>query len=363
MEQTGMDRRTAVRRGATILASLRTALGIDGFTFKDEVVIVTGGSRGLGLVLSRQLARMGARVAMLARDERELERGREDLRRRGFDALVVKCDVRDRAQAEAAVRTVTQELGAPSVLINNAGLITVGPMETMTQDDYEDGMRTHFWGPLFMTLAVLPEMRKNRRGRIVNISSFGGKVAPPHMMPYAASKYALVGLSEAMRAELMAEGIAVTTVCPGLMRTGSAYNAFFKGRHREEFTWFVIAASLPLFTISAERAARQILRAAQRGRASVMPSWTSRLGSRLHGLLPGLTANLLGLVDPFLPEPNGIGTRRARGRDSQTRLTSSFLTSLTQRAAREYNEIGDSGAIGAPRTGADPAGAGRLHER
>jgi NAD(P)-dependent dehydrogenase (short-subunit alcohol dehydrogenase family) len=144
---------------------------------------------------------MGARVAMLARDERELERGREDLRRRGFDALVVKCDVRDRAQAEAAVRTVTQELGAPSVLINNAGLITVGPMETMTQDDYEDGMRTHFWGPLFMTLAVLPEMRKNRRGRIVNISSFGGKVATPHMMPYAASKYALVGLSEAMRAE------------------------------------------------------------------------------------------------------------------------------------------------------------------
>src|SRR5438270_7691587 len=102
-------------------------------------------------------------------------------------------------------------------------------------------------------------MRRRREGRIVNISSIGGKLSMPHLVPYGASKFALTGLSEGMRVELRKDGVFVTTVCPGLMRTGSPVNADFKGKHREEYSWFSISDSLPLLTMSAERAAGQII--------------------------------------------------------------------------------------------------------
>lgn len=347
------NRRTPARRAAGILDGLRAVLGMDRFGFRDKAVLLTGGSRGLGLVLARRLVRMGARVAILARDQRELDRARDELRTSGSTVIAVRCDVRDRNQIQAAVRAVIRELGTVDVLINNAGIIQVGPMETMTPEDYEDALRTHLWGPLNMTLAVLPEMRRRGGGRIVNISSIGGKVAAPHLLPYTASKFALVGLSEGLRAELMKDGITVTTVCPGLMRTGSPYNAFFKGQHRKEFTWFVLADSLPILSMSAERAARQILRAARRGRSEIAPGLLATLGARFHGLLPGLTADILGVVNRLLPAPDGIGTRRARGRDSQTRLSSSFLTILTQRAARRNNELPESAL---PDHGRSPSG-------
>lgn len=339
MEERGSDRRAPVRRRAGFIAGVRAALGIDWFSFRDKVVIVTGGSRGLGLVLTRRLALLGAKVAILARDEEGLARAREDLRSRRFDVLAVRCDVRDRSQVQAAIRTVTQALGPIDVLINNAGVLQVGPMETMIQEDYEDAMRTHFWGPLHATLAVLPEMRKRGRGRIVNISSLGGKIASPHMLPYVASKFALVGLSEGMRTELLQEGITVTTVCPGLMRTGSVYNVFFKGRHRAEANWFMIPASLPLLSMSVESAASMILFATRLGRAEVTPGIVAQIASRIHGMFPGMTQDALGFVNRMLPEADGIGTRRALGRDSLTRLTSSILTFLTQRAAQKHNQL------------------------
>src|SRR5690606_33875253 len=110
-----------------------------------------------------------------------------------------------------------------------------------------------FWGPFYCIDAVLGGMRRRGEGRIVNVSSVGGRVGVPHMVPYCAGKFALVGFSESLRAELRSSGIRVTTVCPGLMRTGSPRNALFKGRHRAEYAWFAIADSLPLATISSER--------------------------------------------------------------------------------------------------------------
>src|SRR5205085_12580634 len=124
--------------------------------------------------------------------------------------------------------------------------------------------------------AVLPNMRKRRDGRIVNISSIGGKVSVPHLLPYCAGKFALVGYSEGLRAELSDDGIVVTTVCPWLMRTGSPRNATFNGHHKIEYAWFSIGGSLPLLTLSAECAARKILAACSRGDAEVVldvPAW------------------------------------------------------------------------------------------
>src|SRR5215218_7370804 len=216
-----------------------------GYDFEGKTVLITGGSRGLGLVLARGFAAEGANVAICARDPQELERARADLASRGARALAFPCDVTDRAQVKELVEVVTRHFGRIDVLVNNAGVIEVGPLEVMTLEDYEEAMKTHFWGPLYATLAVLPEMRGRRDGRIVNIASIGGKISVPHLLPYSASKFALVGLSEGLHHELAAEGINVTTVCPGLMRTGSPRQADVKGQVRKELAWFSISDALP----------------------------------------------------------------------------------------------------------------------
>lgn len=340
------------RRGASLLSAIRAALSIDFVSFRGKVALITGGSRGLGLILARRLAREGARIAILARDEDELARAKDDLKSRGADVLTVKCDVRDRAAVESAVRKVTHELGPVELLVNNAGTITVGPLEDMTPEDFDDAMKTHFYGPLWMTLAVLPDMRKAGRGRIVNISSIGGQVPAPHVLPYTASKFALTGLSEGLRAELAKDGIVVTTVNPGFMRTGSPYNCTFKGQNRREMAWFILADSLPILSMNADRAARIILRAARFGRAQITLTAVAKIAARVHGLLPGMISDRMGFLNRLLPDPGGIGTRRAKGSDSLSRISSSFLTILTQRAAEENNELRPRPANGAPANGA-----------
>lgn len=309
------------------------------YDFKDKTVLITGGSRGLGLVLAREFAREGARIALCARDAEELERARADLKKRGASVLAVPCDVTEREQVSELVKIVSEHFGGVDVLVNNAGVIEVGPFEVMTLKDYEQAMRVHFWAPLYTTLAVLPQMRRRRGGRIVNISSIGGKISVPHLLPYSASKFALVGLSEGLRAELQKDGVIVTTVCPGLMRTGSPRNATFKGQHRAEYAWFSISDSLPILSMSAERAASQIVEACKRGEAELVLTLQAQLAVRFHGLFPGLTADMLGLVNRLLPSPGGIGRRRAKGKESESALSPSLLTALTEAAARKNNEV------------------------
>jgi NAD(P)-dependent dehydrogenase (short-subunit alcohol dehydrogenase family) len=306
-----------------------------------KVAIVTGGSRGLGLVLARQLVDDGARVAICARDPDELQRAERELRTRGLggDVLAHACDVTSRPQVNELVRKVVERFGRVDVLINNAGTIQVGPVETMGVEDFDEAMALHFWAPLYMTLAVLPVMRGEGGGRIVNVASIGGKVPTPHLVPYAASKFALVGFSESLRAELMKDRVYVTTVNPGLMRTGSPRNATFKGRHREEYAWFKIGDSLPGTSMSADRAAAQILDAARHGDAEVILSVPAKLASTFHGLFPGLTSDLAGLVNRLLPAPGGIGPARVTGAQSESAITRSPLTRLTDDAARANNEV------------------------
>ncbi|MDB4994471.1 MAG: gno 2 [Myxococcaceae bacterium] len=300
---------------------------------RGKVALVIGGSRGLGLLVAKDLTRRGAKVAIAARNGLELRRAVETL---GGDVRAFPCDVRDRDEVEALMRRVESTLGAIDLLFNIAGVIEVGPEESMRTNDFGDAMATNFWGPLFAARAVLPSMRVRGRGRIINVSSIGGVVSAPHLLAYSASKFALRGFSEGLAAEVRKDGIYVTTVLPGLMRTGSPRHAKFKGDHEKEHAWFTIADSLPLLSISADRAARRIVRAGCRGEATVVLSPLAKVGAFLHGIAPSLVVEVNALLTRLLPR--GTSPIARLGKESTSAWAPSLLTVLDDRAAVRNNE-------------------------
>lgn len=275
-------------------------------SFAGKVVLITGGSRGLGLVLARQLCAESARVALLARDPDELANARAELAQRGGDVLTISCDLLDRGQIDKAVQNVVDHFGGLDVVINNAGIIEVGPLEHMQREDFERAMNLHFWAPFDLIMKALPHLRRRGGGRIVNIASIGGKIAVPHLAPYCASKFALVGLSDALRAELARDRIHVTTVTPGLMQTGSQGSAKFKGDHDAEFTWFSLSTALPFASIKAEHAAAQIISACRRGLPSLTIPLIARATILGNALFPNIVGSMMKVINTVaLPPPAG----------------------------------------------------------
>jgi short-subunit dehydrogenase len=311
------------------------------FELSGKIVFISGGSRGLGLLLAHEFASRGARVAISGRDREALDRAADDLRRSGAEVLALETDIGMREDAELAVDQIRRKLGAIDVLVNNAGTICVGPMEVMTIDDYRSSISTHFWGPYFATMAVLPEMQRRKQGRIVNISSIGGKISVPHLLPYSVGKFALTGFSEGLRSEALKDNVYVTTVCPGLMRTGSPRNAFFKGNNKAEYAWFSISDALPVLSMSARRSARRIVDACVRGSAEVVLSLPAKFAVKVHGLFPGATADVLGLANRLLPAAKGDVREREpkTGKQSFSDVSPSWLTALNERAAEQNNQI------------------------
>ncbi len=308
------------------------------FMFRGRVVVITGGSRGLGLALARQFATEGATLVLVARDADELERAREALREYEVEVMTLVCDVTRRAEVERMVARVQERFGNIDVLVNNAGIIQVGPMEMMTLADYEEAMQVHYWAPLYTSLAVLPQMRRRRVGRIVNISSIGGKVSVPHLLPYSASKFALVGLSEGMRSELVRDNIHVTTVCPGLIRSGSHVNAHFKGQNQAEYAWFTLSNASPVTSIDVQTAAKQIVNACRYGDAELVISLPAQILNLFHSNFPSMTADILGIANRLLPATGGIGTAQATGRESQSSIAPSLFTAPSDMAISPNNE-------------------------
>jgi NAD(P)-dependent dehydrogenase (short-subunit alcohol dehydrogenase family) len=309
------------------------------YDYRNKHVVVTGGCRGLGLVLARELAARGARLGVCARDPAEVSAARDELTGRGAVVFAADCDVTDRDRVRDFLAAARRANGPVDVLVNNAGVIQVGPLEDQRVGDFEESLRVHLWAPLYTSLEVIPEMKARRTGRIVNVSSFGGKVALPHLIPYSAGKFALVGLSDGLRYELAKYGITVTTVCPGLMRTGSHVNAKFKGRHDDEYRWFALGNALPGLSQRAEAAARAILRAAAVGDAEVVLTVPAKLAVLLRAVAPGMTAALAAAADRFiLPAPGGVGPRAVRGEDSRGK-TPDALTVLSDRATARNNEL------------------------
>ena len=307
-----------------------------------KVALVTGGSRGLGLLLARELAREGCRVAICARDERELERAKFELSRKGIAVMTAVCDVGDRAQVEELVANVRDKLGPIEVLVNNAGIIAVGPIATMTIPDFQNALDVMFWGTVYATMAALPQMLERGEGRIINITSIGGRVSVPHLAPYCSAKFAAIGFSQGLGTELSRRAIKVTTVVPGLMRTGSHVNALFKGHQNAEYKWFGLSASLPFLSMDAEKAAREIVLASKRGDAQYTVGFPARILARFAGLFPGASREVLSLVNRFLPGADSQDPQMLRKGFELERegepLLWSLLTGLGRKASRRHQE-------------------------
>lgn len=272
------------------------------FNLEGRVAIVTGGSRGIGLALAHELTRRGAKIVICARKEEELRAAQDELEQAGADMLSVICDVTQQDEIANVVRQTRDRFGRIDVLVNNAGTISVGPVSHMKLADYRDAMDTNFEGPLLFMLDVIPEMRKRGSGRIVNIASFGGKMPAPHMAPYSASKFALVGLSETLRTELADDGVYLTTVCPGLVSSGSTINAKFKGQKAKERAWFETGDNAPGITITPQQLARQVVNALQNGDAELVTPLPAKLAAVAHGLSGGISAEVIVLMNRLLPK-------------------------------------------------------------
>jgi NAD(P)-dependent dehydrogenase (short-subunit alcohol dehydrogenase family) len=304
---------------------------------RDKVVLITGSSRGLGLALAREFAQQGAQLVICARQREPLEAARQELEAMGSRVLAVPCDITQWEQVQGLIQQAQERFGRIDIVVNNAGVITVGPQQTMTLEDYEEAMKSMYWGMVYTTQAVLPQMRARKSGHIVNITSIGGKLGVPHLLPYCSAKFAALGFSEGLHAEVSKDGIKVVTVVPGLMRTGSHINAFFKGQQQIEYTLFGLLATLPFTSMQASQAAHQIVQATRRGDTEIILTIQAQLAARFHGLLPGLTTDLLSLVDRLLPDANPAETLRSTGRMSRSQV-SRTLTGLGERPAHEYHQ-------------------------
>jgi short-subunit dehydrogenase len=319
-EEVGMGRTKWGRRLALAAASAYAVAKLAGrwrrADLKGAVVLVIGGSRGLGLMLAREFAAAGCRLVIAARDEHQLGVAQRDLEARGAEVLALRCDAGSRRDIDLAVAAADERFGKVDVLVNVAGLIQVGPAESMTIDNFHDALAVNFWGPLHAMDAVISEMKARHRGHIVNITSIGGVIPVPHLLPYVCAKAAAVALSEGLGAELRKDGINVTTVVPGLMRTGSFPHAFFKGDSRRELRWFRALATSRITAMSARRAARRIVAAVARGESQLVLSVSAKAGRLATVLMPGFVRRLLAVGNRLLSSGTRDHSKNERtGRD------------------------------------------------
>ncbi len=298
---------------------------------RGKVVVIVGGSRGLGLEIARQFGLAGAHLVLVSRKENELSEALATLHKEGAignggTAHTVTADISWQEDCERIIANATEHYGRVDVVVNAAAIMAVAPMADLTSEAFEQAMRINFFGQLYVVQAVLPQMLERGSGQIVNIASIGGKIAVPHMLPYVASKFALVGFSEGLHAEMRHHGIRVTTVCPGLMRTGSQIQVQFAGDAEKEYQWFALGATMPGISVSARTAARKIFDAVVAGKAEITITPQAWLGARLVGLAPGASQAFAAAVNEWvLPRPNG-NKEMVSGRELEER----------KRAAQEH---------------------------
>lgn len=251
--------------------------------FCGQVVIITGASAGIGKALALQLAGQGAKVAIAARRAERLEQVAAECRARGGEALVVPTDVSDKAQCKALVEKTVAAFGRLDMLINNAGLAVIALFDEFPNLDlFQHTMDVNFYGAVYCTYYALPHI-KQTRGRIVAISSLGGKATLPYNTPYCASKYAMHGFYDALRMELSQSGVSITVICPSWVVTEFHEAQMDKnGVPRSERGRAIYTKKM----MTAEQCAQITLAAAYKRRREVLMS-PGRLAVWLKVIAPG----------------------------------------------------------------------------
>lgn len=314
----------ARRSPKTSVALLAASTGLylsarkQNFSYVKKSVLITGGSRGLGLALAHELVREGAWITLMARKTDELHNARQCLLKSYPRAVVhtVSGDVTRSADLSQAIQECVGRFGKLDILINNAGAISVGPFSSMQKKDFEAQMNLHMYAVLEAVQLVRPVFLQRGGGRIVNICSLGGKVSVPHMIPYGVSKFALAGLSQGLSAELARENIIVTAVYPTLMQTGSPIQAVFKGDHQKEFAWFSTADNIPFLSMRADTAAKKILEAVRRGDSEVILSAFGKLRVAASVFFPETLNMMMSWLARLMPSGNSYEHRTgAQSRD------------------------------------------------
>ena len=239
-------------------------------SFAGQVAVVTGASSGIGRALAIQLAAAGCRVGLVARRRPILEQLAAEIAQAGGTAVVAPADVGDRPQVMAALGHVARQLGPVDLLIANAGVGAPTLLEPFNMTEIEKMFRINTLGPIYAIEAVLPDMLRRRRGHLAAVSSLAGYKGLPGESAYCASKAALITFLEGLRIQLRSRGIAVTTICPGFVRTPmTSVNDF-------HMPWL----------LEPEEAARRILKALRRRVKVFNFPWQTTLLMRLVAWLP-----------------------------------------------------------------------------
>lgn len=217
-----------------------------------KTIVVTGASSGIGRAVALELAGAGARTALVARRRPLLEALAGEIEAAGGAALVVPADVTDRAQVAAAFATVAERLGQPDLVVNNAGVLRPGPVADLTADDLDFMLRVNLFGALFVMQEAIRAMRAGAGGTIVNVASLAGRRGVSPLGGYCASKFALVGLTEALRTELAGEPIHLALVLPGFVDTAMVESATHDGEILDLWpAWFTMPPSWVVWAIVA----------------------------------------------------------------------------------------------------------------
>ncbi len=328
----------AIGAGAFLLARSITPASR---SLRGRVALITGGSRGLGLELARKLTAQGCRLILTARDEVELSRAAQELKEKGAEVHTIVCDLTKPGEISLLVEQASKAFGKVNILINNAGQISVGPIDAFREPEFQNAMDLMFWAGFRLILAFLPQFLDAGDADIVNITSIGGKIAVPHLLPYVSAKFAMTGFSEGLQSEVRGRGVHVLTVTPGLLRTGSYLKAEFSGRHSSEYRWFALGAAIPGLSMEISRAADQIVDALIARKREIVLTAPANTASRLYGAFPEFALRTLELVNQWILPAPSLERSRKTGEELHERQPALFkaLLRFGAKAAASQNEI------------------------